>query len=181
MPVGGVKESHGSNLMDQNLAKGSCAMFAAASDALVAHAGNGNCTSSGIGISGCETIMVPGFKMLDRARVAAGRNPYSPCCASAVSSLPTTLNDEFATTRLSIWLAVSGRSEFGQPDRRKIRDFHSLLYTQRRADFETRDTREAMFHRALRRQPLEPRIPVVLAVANRKQRRTFARRKPTGE
>ena len=81
---------------DLNLANGSmpselpATVVATASEGLVAHAGNGNCTSSGIGISGWETIIVPGFKMLARSRVDTGRNPYSPCCASAVSNLPTT-------------------------------------------------------------------------------------------
>jgi len=67
------------HLVDSYIAKGSSPaaappLVAAASDGLVAHAGNGNCTSRGIGISGCETIIVPGFKMLERTRVEAVRS-----------------------------------------------------------------------------------------------------------
>jgi hypothetical protein len=90
----------------QNLANGSRVDVLRASPGRVAHAGNGNWTSSGIGISGCDTMTVPGLRMPARARQAVVRKPYSPCCASARSSRPTTRNAELATILRSIWLAV---------------------------------------------------------------------------
>ena len=51
---------------------------APASEARVAHAGNGNCTTSGTGTSGWVTTIVPGLMIVARWRCAAGRNPYSP-------------------------------------------------------------------------------------------------------
>src|SRR5690606_450396 len=53
-----------------------------ASLARVAHAGNGNWTTSGIGSSGWETIIVPGLTIVARWRWAGGRKPYSPRVAS---------------------------------------------------------------------------------------------------
>ena len=47
------------------------------SDGRVAHAGNGNSATSGTGISGCITNIVPGFAIVARFWCVAGRNPYS--------------------------------------------------------------------------------------------------------
>ena len=89
VPVGGVQELH------QKPSNGSSGWSgrrgsAPASDARVAHAGNGNCTTIGIGTSGWLTTIVPGLMIVARWRCAAGRNPYSPRAASAASSRPTT-------------------------------------------------------------------------------------------
>src|SRR3954447_9046413 len=104
MPVGRMQESH---LDLPKPANASAAPAGSAtSDGRVAHAGNGNWTSRGTGISGWETITEPGFRMPARDRLTAGRNVYSACCASARSRRPTTRNAELATTRFSTSLAV---------------------------------------------------------------------------
>ena len=78
----------------------------ATSDRRVAQAGNGNSTASGTGISGWETNMVPGLASVARLRCEAGRNPYSGRPASAGSSRPTILIEEFDTMRRSTSEAV---------------------------------------------------------------------------
>jgi hypothetical protein len=52
----------------RTFANGSAVAAAATSLGRVAQAGNGNCTSSGIGISGCETITEPGLRIPARLR-----------------------------------------------------------------------------------------------------------------
>src|SRR5690606_36384678 len=78
----------------------------AVSESRVAHAGNGNSTASGTGISGCETNIVPGLASVARCRCDGGRNPYSGRPASAGSSRPTTFTEELDTIRRSTSLAV---------------------------------------------------------------------------
>src|SRR5215468_6760434 len=87
MPIAGVQEPH----QARKSANGSSPARdgALASVGRVAHAGKGNWTISGTGISGWCTMRLPGFKMPARSRVTAGRKPYSPRSASAMSRRPT--------------------------------------------------------------------------------------------
>ena len=55
---------------------------AATSSARVAHAGKGNCTSSGTGTSGCCRNILPGFRIDARTRAEVVRKPYSSRCDS---------------------------------------------------------------------------------------------------
>ena len=79
------------------------------SESLVAHAGNGNSTASGTGISGWEMNMVPGLASVARPLWEAGRNPYSGRPASAGSRRPTILMEEFDTMRRSTSSISTGR------------------------------------------------------------------------
>src|SRR5271166_2689854 len=94
-----MEQSHGEPHYDRNFANGSAVADTVASLGRVAHAGNGNCTRSGIGISGCDTITEPGLRIPARVRLTGGKKLYSLCCASAKSSRPTTRKAQFPTTR----------------------------------------------------------------------------------
>ena len=110
VPVGGVQDPH------DGPAYGSSGTAAAPdrgrdwrparSDGRVAHAGNGNSTTSGTGISGCITNIVPGLAIVARFWCVGGRKPYSGRFASAGSRRPTTRIDEFEMMRRSTSLAV---------------------------------------------------------------------------
>src|SRR5439155_4331435 len=98
VPVGGVEEFH-----EGSPCHGSSGWLVAdgdaprsASRARVAHAGKGNSRTSGIGSSGCDTIIVPGLMIVARCLWTVGKKPYSPRLASAASSRPTTRIDELA-------------------------------------------------------------------------------------
>ena len=86
VPVGGVEEAHLTPPGSRR--RGRPAAVAATSLLRVAQAGNGKRTRSGVGISGCRTIMVPGLRMPARPRPAAVRKPYSGRSASAASRRP---------------------------------------------------------------------------------------------
>jgi len=62
---------------DLSFRNGSTASDSATSPGLVAQAGNGNCTRSGIGISGWDTITVPGLRIPARVRLTGGKKLYS--------------------------------------------------------------------------------------------------------
>ncbi len=60
--------------------------------------GNGKVTTSGTGIAGCETTMVPGLRRRARARVDGSIQPYSARSASAASRRPATRIAAFSST-----------------------------------------------------------------------------------
>src|SRR5581483_6190819 len=101
VPVGGVEQLH------DRPSNGSTPLVAGArSSGRVAQAGNGNSTTSGTGISGWETNIVPGLAIVARSRWTDGRKPYSGRPASAASSRPTTRIEALAIRRRSTSLAV---------------------------------------------------------------------------
>ena len=106
VPVAGVQEAHGQPKPSNGSSGSSAEDTVAASLARVAQEGNGNWVTSGIGSSGCERIIVPGFRIVARCRWTVGRKPYSSRPASAASRRPTTRKDELATMRRSTSLAV---------------------------------------------------------------------------
>src|SRR5262249_26075435 len=105
VPVRGVKEAHQASRKPRKTSS-SAPAGPRASLLRVAQAGNGKRTRSGVGISGCWTIIVPGFRTPARPRPAALRKPYSGRSASAMSSRPTTRSAALATIRGSTSLAV---------------------------------------------------------------------------
>ena len=70
VPVRGVQEAH-QELRNPRKTSSSAPAATRASLRRVAQAGKGKRTSNGVGISGCWTIMVPGFRMPARPRPAA--------------------------------------------------------------------------------------------------------------
>ena len=96
VPVGGVEQLHRVRQSGRPLERiGRRGRIAAqarqtrrCSSGRVAQAGNGNSTTSGTGISGWLTNIVPGLAIVARWRCAAERKPYSGRAASAGSSRP---------------------------------------------------------------------------------------------
>src|SRR5262249_11731069 len=90
VPIAGVDDAHAPAY---TRAKGSRAcMSAAASLWRVAQAGNGKRSRIEVGMSGCATIMLPGWSMVARRRATLVRKPYSARSDSAASRRPTTLS-----------------------------------------------------------------------------------------
>ena len=84
----------------------------------VAHGGKGKVTTSGTGIAGWETTIVPGFSSRARARVDGSIQPYSARSASAASSRPLTRIAAFSSTSDATRLAVCWAPTSSTPSER---------------------------------------------------------------
>ena len=103
VPVCSVKEFHELRFVLTSFKFGG---GSSCSSTRVAQAGMGKRTGTGVGMSGCETIIRPEVRIVARWRRVGVRKPYSARSASAASRRPTMRKAGLATMRRSTSEAV---------------------------------------------------------------------------